>query len=55
MHRFANPVRFQRITDASLPWFGGAALALTLLGLYLPILLSGSAGLTWIGPCSSRT
>ena len=38
MHRFANPVRFQRLTDASLPWFGGAALALSLLGLYLGLL-----------------
>lgn len=35
MHRFANPLRYQRIADAVLPWAGGAAVLLMVLGLYL--------------------
>ena len=29
MHRFANPLRYQRIADAILPWAGGRAVVLT--------------------------
>jgi heme exporter protein C len=35
MHRFANPLRYQRVADAVLPWAGGAAVLLMVLGLYL--------------------
>jgi heme exporter protein C len=38
MHRFANPLRYQRIADAVLPWAGGAAVVLMLLGLYLALI-----------------
>ncbi len=40
MHRFANPLRYQRIADAVLPWAGGAATLLTLLGLYLALIVA---------------
>ena len=38
MQRFANPLRFQRIADAVLPWAGGAAVVLGVLGLYLALI-----------------
>jgi len=37
MHRFANPLRYQRIADAVLPWAGGAAIVLMVLGLWLAL------------------
>ncbi len=37
MHAYANPLRFQRIADAVLPWVAGAAVALTPVGLYLAL------------------
>jgi len=40
MHRFANPLRYQRIADAVLPWAGGAAIALALVGLYLALFVA---------------
>jgi heme exporter protein C len=33
LHRFANPLRFQRIADALLPWLAGAALVLAPVAL----------------------
>jgi heme exporter protein C len=38
MHRFANPLRYQRVADAVLPWAGGAAVVLMVLGLYLALI-----------------
>jgi len=40
MHRYANPLRYQRLADAVLPWAGGAALMLMPLGLYLALLVA---------------
>jgi heme exporter protein C len=40
VHRFANPLRYQRIADAVLPWAGGLAVALLLVGLYLALLVA---------------
>jgi heme exporter protein C len=40
MHRFANPLRYQRIADAVLPWAGGSAVVLTVLGLYLALFVA---------------
>jgi heme exporter protein C len=40
MHRYANPLRYQRIADAVLPWAGGAAVLLMLLGLYLALFVA---------------
>jgi heme exporter protein C len=37
MHRFANPLRYQRIADAIFPWAAGLALLLTVIGLYLSL------------------
>jgi heme exporter protein C len=37
MHRFANPARFLRITNAVLPWFAGATVILLAIGLYLAL------------------
>ena len=37
MHRYANPLRYQRIADAVLPWAGGLAAVLGGLGLYLAL------------------
>jgi heme exporter protein C len=37
MHRYANPLRYQRLADAALPWAGGFAVVLTVLGLYLAL------------------
>jgi heme exporter protein C len=37
MHRFANPLRYQRIADAVLPWAGGLAVGLSVVGLYLAL------------------
>jgi heme exporter protein C len=40
MHRFANPLRYQRIADAVLPWAGGLAVVLSVAGLYLALLVA---------------
>ena len=40
MHRYANPLRYQRIADAVLPFAGGLAIALTVLGLYLALIVA---------------
>jgi heme exporter protein C len=40
MHRFANPLRYQRLADAVLPWAGGLAVVLTVVGLYLALLVA---------------
>jgi heme exporter protein C len=40
MHRFANPLRYQRIADVVLPWAGGAAVVLALVGLYLALVVA---------------
>ena len=40
MHRYANPLRYQKISDAVLPWAGGAAVVLMLLGLYLALFVA---------------
>jgi heme exporter protein C len=40
MHRFANPLRYQRIADAILPWAGGLAIVLTVVGLYLALVVA---------------
>jgi heme exporter protein C len=40
MHRFANPLRYQRIADAVLPWAGGLAVVLGVVGLYLALLVA---------------
>ena len=40
MHRFANPLRYQRIADAVLPWAGGLAVMLSVVGLYLALVVA---------------
>jgi heme exporter protein C len=40
MHRFANPIRYQRIADAVLPWAMGLAALLAVIGLYLALLVA---------------
>jgi heme exporter protein C len=40
MHRFANPLRYQRIADAVLPWAAGLAVGLSVLGLYLALVVA---------------
>ena len=40
MHRFANPLRYQRIADGILPWAGGLAVVLGVLGLYLALIVA---------------
>jgi heme exporter protein C len=40
MHHYANPLRYQRIADAVLPWAGGLAAALLLAGLYLALVIA---------------
>jgi heme exporter protein C len=40
MHRFANPLRYQRIADRVLPWAGGATVVLLLLGLWLALFVA---------------
>jgi heme exporter protein C len=40
MHRFANPLRYQRIADAVLPWAGGLAGVLLAVGLYLALFVA---------------
>jgi heme exporter protein C len=40
MHRFANPLRYQRIADAVLPWAAGGAAVLTAIGLYLALVVA---------------
>ena len=40
MHRYANPLRYQRVADAVLPWAGALAVALTIAGLYLALVVA---------------
>ena len=40
MHHFANPLRYQRIADAVLPWAGGLAVMLSVVGLYLALVIA---------------
>jgi len=40
MHRFANPLRYQRIADAVLPWAAGLAIVLSGVGLYLALVVA---------------
>ena len=40
MHRFANPLRYQRLADAVLPWAGALAVVLTVVGLYLALFVA---------------
>jgi heme exporter protein C len=40
MHRFANPLRYQRIADAVLPWAGGLAAVLLAAGLWLALFVA---------------
>jgi heme exporter protein C len=40
MHRFANPLRYQRIADAVLPWAACAAVAFTVTGLFLALFVA---------------
>src|ERR671919_1318817 len=40
MHRYANPLRYQRIADGVLPWAGGLAVVLGILGLYLALFVA---------------
>src|SRR5262245_50119220 len=42
MHRFANPLRYQRIADGILAWAGGLAVVLVVLGLYLALIVAPS-------------
>lgn len=38
MHKYANPLRYQRIADAIFPWALAGALILTIIGLYYALL-----------------
>ena len=40
MHRFANPARFLRISNAVLPWAAGSTVVLMIAGLYLSLFAS---------------
>jgi heme exporter protein C len=40
MHRYANPLRYQRLADAVLPWATGLAVVLVVLGLYLALAIA---------------
>ncbi len=40
MHRFANPKRFLKITDAIFPWAAGATVVLMCIGLYLSLFVA---------------
>jgi heme exporter protein C len=40
MHRFANPARFLRISNAILPWAAGITVVLMIAGLYLSLFAS---------------
>jgi heme exporter protein C len=39
-HRFANPARFMRYSGVLVPWIGGVAAALILVGLYLALFVA---------------
>ncbi|MGF1563453.1 MAG: heme ABC transporter permease [Geminicoccaceae bacterium] len=39
-HRYANPVRFQRIADSLVPWLGGATALAFAVGLYWALLVA---------------
>lgn len=40
MHRFANPLRYQRLADAVFPWALGLAVLLGAIGLYLALVVA---------------
>jgi heme exporter protein C len=40
MHRYANPLRYQRVADAALPWAGALAVGLGVLGLWLALVVA---------------
>jgi heme exporter protein C len=40
MHRYANPLRYQRVADAVLPWAAALAVALSAAGLYLALVVA---------------
>jgi heme exporter protein C len=40
MHKYANPLRYQRIADAVLPWTLAGAVILTAVGLYYALLVA---------------
>ena len=40
MHKYANPLRYQRIADAIFPWAVGGALLLTAFGLYQALIVA---------------
>ncbi len=40
MHRYANPLRFQRLADRLFPWVAGAALLLTPIALYQALVVA---------------
>jgi heme exporter protein C len=40
LHRFANPLRFQRIADAVFPWVAGATALLAPIGLYWALVVA---------------
>ena len=40
MHRFANPLRYQRIADGILAWAAGLAVVLGVIGLYLALIVA---------------
>lgn len=42
MHKYANPLRYQRIADAILPWAIGGAVILIIIGLYHALLAAPS-------------
>ncbi|WP_169566239.1 heme ABC transporter permease [Sneathiella limimaris] len=40
LHKFANPARFLRISDAIFPWVSGLAVILLAIGLYMALFVS---------------
>jgi len=40
MHKYANPLRYQRIADAIFPWTLAAAVILTIVGLYFSLVVA---------------
>ena len=40
MHTYANPLRYQKLADAVLPWAGGLAVILTVIGLWLALVVA---------------
>ena len=40
LHRFANPLRFQRVADAMFPWFGAATALLAPIAIYWALVIA---------------